>query len=108
MDILFLRDEYKSKGFYEGAKTILKILGDKKFTEEDLSNILVRFLNDIKKMKYRGNEVSIINQLLESLQQTEWDVEVEMENKIALDGHTIIGIEPKLDADGCLILKRVV
>lgn len=39
------------------------------------------------------------------LDRLRWDVLVEMEDKIAVDGHTVIGLEPKLDADGCLILK---
>jgi hypothetical protein len=41
------------------------------------------------------------------LDRLKWDVLVEMEDRIAMDGHTVIGLEPKLDADGCLILKRI-
>ena len=41
------------------------------------------------------------------LQQTEWDVEIEMEEiqEIYRDGTTKYERVPKLDADGCLILK---
>ena len=99
--------------FKVGVETILEILGHKKFSEDDLSDILVRFLNDIKKMKYRGNEVSIINQLLQSLQPKEWDVEIVMESNLHI-GEVIdesypkdFPLErPKLDANGCIILKR--
>ena len=98
--------------FKVGVETILEILGDKKFSEEDLANILVRFLNDIKNMKYRGDEVSIINQLLQSLQPKEWDVEIVMESNLHI-GEVIdesypkdFPLErPKLDANGCIILK---
>ena len=108
-------------GFIDGFQKALELIGDKKFSEGELVNILVIFLNDLKNMKYRGDEVSIINQLLQSHQKTEWDVEIETQRKIV--GKQIIGsnpkikgsgdiikqyeILPKLDEDGCLILKRI-
>ena len=108
------------RGFKAGFQKALEILGDKKFSEEDMSTILVTFLNDIMNMKYRGNEVSIINQLLQSLQQKEWDCIVEMEKVkdetkiigsvkgVKGSGHKITTYKsvPVFDENGCLILKR--
>jgi hypothetical protein len=61
------------------------------------------------------------NDIIKSLQQTEWDVEIEMEK--VKDETKIVGAVkgvkgsgskittyksvPKLDSDGCLILKRI-
>jgi len=46
----------------------------------------------------------------QSLQQTEWDVEIEMEfvEEEQTGTHLVWGrTTPKLDADGCLILKKI-
>jgi len=46
----------------------------------------------------------------QSLQQTEWDVEIEMEfvEEEQTGTHLVWGrATPKLDADGCLILKKI-
>ena len=92
-----------------GFQKALEILGDKKFSEEDMKKV---YLNS-SKYEWFGD-------CIKSLQQTEWDVEIEMENKQQLtNGYknqpdNVIGfiaayenvVVPKLDADGCLILKR--
>jgi hypothetical protein len=44
-----------------------------------------------------------VNEFIQSLQQPT-EIDVMIEDKIALDGHTILGYE--LDENGCLILKR--
>ena len=85
-----------NKGFEDGFQKALEILGDKKFSEDDVKKAI------LLSMKYNDNAV------IKSLQQTEWDVEIvttkRMENgKSGLD---VPIIKPKLDADGCLILKR--
>ena len=85
-----------NKGFEDGFQKALEILGDKKFSEDDVKKAI------LLSMKYNDNAV------IKSLQQTEWDVEIvttkRMENgKSGLD---VPIIKPKLDTDGCLILKR--
>jgi hypothetical protein len=53
--------------------------------------------------------VATPNEIVKSIQQTEWDVEIEMEKKwianSSIYGHGEYELVPKLDADGCLILK---
>ncbi len=106
-----LTDHWRYKSFQAGFQKALEILGDKKFSEQDMikaidmsrQGIVVTRISEWETEKeFDYNETQII----QSLQQTEWDVEVDMEDKIAIDGHTKIGIEPKLDTEGCLILKR--
>jgi len=41
---------------------------------------------------------------IQSLQQTEWDVEIEMQHESLV--YPTDKMLPKLDSDGCLILKR--
>ena len=89
-------------------------MGDKKFSEDDVK-LSIDMSKDIKYVTYSRDEI------IQSLQQTEWDVEIEMEKVI--DETKIIGAVkgvkgsgskittyksvPKLDADGWLILKRL-
>ena len=95
---------YRQEGFIEGAKAILEILGDKKFSEEDVKNV---YLNSFKH-EWFGD-------CIKSLQQTEWDVEIEMGcvmgcQNLILNGENSVCCgdkKPKLDADGCLILRRI-
>jgi len=88
--------EFDFTSFRLGFQKALEILGDKKFSEEDVISM-------IEKSRETGltAEYLILNN-----QQTEWDVEVEMwfHGTRHKKGEWI----PKLDADGCLILKRVV
>ena len=79
-----------------GFQKALEILGDKKFSEEQLRESFLHVQND-----------PTFDVFKQSLQQTEWDVEIEMEwiqsTFILGNPHQI----PKLDDDGCLILKRI-
>jgi hypothetical protein len=86
---------YRQEGFIEGAKAILEILGDKKFSEKDM------------KLSYNANEEGWVsfNAFMEDLpQQTEWDVEI-VNKDTGLGAR--INRKPKLDAENCLILKRI-
>ena len=98
-----LRQGY-TEGYKEGFQKALSILGDKKFSEEDIKKAI------LLSMKY--NDVGVI----QSLQQTEWDVEI-CNIMDCIGGNPCNGTsfecnhctnigEPKLDADGCIILKR--
>ena len=79
---------------------------DKLFTVEDVKKI-VEMSRDIKYVTFS------IDELISSLQQPkEIEVEIEMEKEVGTklhdDGREFFwtdGIKPKLDADGCLILK---
>jgi len=98
MNSSFISDE---TSFKEGAKSIIEILGYKKFTEDDVNLAFVLGKN---------KDESRIGKLINSrLQQTEWDVEIVEEQ--VYDGldemaQPQYAKQPKLDADGCLILKR--
>ena len=88
-------------GFEDGFQKAIKILGDKKFSEEDMKKAIY--------IAWEGGELASTH-IIESLQQTEWDVEIVMEccGKVYsqyCDG-TCEHVKPLLDVDGCLILKR--
>ena len=101
--------------FKAGFKKALEILGGKKFSINEvveLSKILIS--NPIERCGKTPQE--LVDAYVKSLQQTEWDVEIEMEviNEQFSPGATCIADSdyitvtkaPKLDADSCLILKR--
>lgn len=100
-------DMYKA-----GFQKALELMGDNKFTIEDMMNCWNKALMFQTHKETLGEHI-------QSLQQTEWDVEVEMEyRKVLVNGYknqpaNVIGfvadyekqLFPKLDGDGCLILK---
>lgn len=97
-------------GYEEGFQKALELMGDKKFSEGQLREAFFHVQNE-----------PTFDVFIQSLQQTEWDVEVEMEKVkdetkiigsvkgIKGSGHKITTYKsvPKLDADGCLILKKI-
>lgn len=103
--------------YKEGFQKALELMGDKKFSEQDVRNA---YFNGEKDSYVKGGQTKDMeNEFIQSLQQTEWDVEVEMEyRKVLVNGYknqpaNVIGfvadyekqLFPKLDGDGCLILK---
>jgi hypothetical protein len=90
----------------------LEILGDKKFSEEDMKKAMNKIVtatysnkgDDIFDLFIEIHRKKYMDEYIQSLQQTEWDVEIEMwfHGTRHKKGEWI----PKLDADGCLILKR--
>ena len=112
-------DDIKKRKFYfiEGAKAILEILGDKKFSKNKLLVDFVYFLNDRHFNKYMV-DTDEVDLYLESLQQTQWDVEIDMICPHPIDTYRC-GLQygcdgdgcnhpnqiPYLDKEGCLILK---
>ena len=99
-----------TRGVIDGAKTLLEIIGDKKFSEEDMMQLVKSsFYAGLSKGQGKNQDFNIDDYVKEHLQQTEWDVEIatakRMENgKSGLD----VPVEKiKLDPDGCLILKRI-
>jgi hypothetical protein len=97
--------EFDFSSFKLGFKKALEILGDKKFSEKDMRRALSAGLSIGYGRQFEiENKQVEIDSYIKSLQQTEWDVEIEMwfHGTRHKKGEWI----PKLDADGCLILKR--
>jgi hypothetical protein len=107
-----------AQGFIKGFQKALEILGDKKFSIEDIQNVIdsnedclvwVNVSEDGGDIKFYLDE----DILTESLQPKEWDVEIVMESNLHF-GEVVdesypkdFPLErPKLDANGCIILKR--
>ena len=89
-------------GFKAGFQKALELLGNKKFSEKDMSKAWSEGYHR-KVDGLNGNGLRYFDKFIQSLQQTEWDVEVEMD----ICGDKVYAVpEPKLDENGCLILKR--
>lgn len=99
-------------GFKKGFQKALEILGDKKFTEEDMIRLFDLGFNTGVGWE-NGEDKINLKEHIQSL-QTEWDVEVVEQcldpncDGINRKGDCVTTGKLKLDADGCLILKRVV
>jgi hypothetical protein len=84
------------------VEIMFEILGDKKFSEEQLREAFFHVQNE-----------PTFDVFKQSLQQTEWDVEIVEEcldkncNGINKKGECITTGKPKLDEEGCLILKKL-
>lgn len=99
--------------FKAGFEKALEILSDKKFSEKDMKKA-IHFGASWREQLFNGTTKT--SELFESLQKTEWNVEVETTyspiHKLEVFGnnnieiHNITNESLKLDADGCLILKR--
>jgi hypothetical protein len=85
--------------FKLGFQKALEILGDKKYTEKDIDKAYWAG------MQFVGEDKGSFGEFIQSLQQTEWDIEVVME-KVDLS-FGCYKIQQKFDSDGCLILKRI-
>ena len=86
--------------FKAGFQKALELNSTKLFTLEDMMNCWN------KALKFQDHKETL-GEHIQSLQQTEWNCIIEMELEIdtsKLVG-AIYGQKPKLDADGCLILK---
>jgi hypothetical protein len=92
-----------SSSYIEGFKKALELLEDKKFSEKDIEFAWVEGELGIHSHKH----------VLNSLQQTEWDVEIIEEcldkdcDSVDRKGDCITTGKPKLDSEGCLILKKI-
>jgi hypothetical protein len=82
-----------------GFQKALKLNSTKLFTLEDMMNCWN------KALKFQDHKETLVEHI-QSIQQTEWEVEVEKENVMHdYNGNISLGAKFKLDADGCLILK---
>lgn len=98
------------ESFKAGFQKALELMGDKKFSEEDMGKAWSEGYHR-KVDELNGNGLRYFDKFIQSLQQTEWDVEVVMECCGKVYSQHCDGIcehvKPLLDADGCLILKRI-
>ena len=96
-------------GFIKGFEVAMRLMGDKKFSEEDMR---VAYNDGMGNIDSDGDCVDKpdddFNDTIQSLQQTEWDCSIDMKEiqEIYRDGTTKYERVPVFDADGCLILKR--
>ena len=104
--------------FTIGFVSALEILGDKKFSEKDLRTAYG--VGYLMKINPSDEYHETLNGLVQLLQQTEWDVEIEMICPHPMDTYRC-GLQygcdgdgcnhpeqvPYLDSDGCLILRKI-
>jgi hypothetical protein len=98
--------QLEKRGFITGFQKALEILGDKKYSEMNMEDAYY-----FGSKKLREEYLDFIKTFQ---QKTEWDVEIEMESKdideLRVDKGSFLKpndiYKPKLDKDGCLILKR--
>jgi hypothetical protein len=105
-----LADEYKQKGFIQGAKEILELNKDKVFTLEDM---LKAYEKGASFGTTKLGNTHYFDELTQSLQQpTELEVDILMQcidpncDSLNRKGCCIPSNKPKLDENGCMILKK--
>ena len=89
-------------GFIKGFQKAMELMEGKKYNRQDVIHALTYGVSESKKKRthsqileeYRGTHL---------IEQTEWEVEIDM-TEDWYDGFKSI---PKLDKNGCLILKRI-
>ena len=82
--------------FKDGFQKALEFMGDKEFSEKDIRIAFFHVQNE-----------PTFDVFKQSLQKTQWDVEVVMVPAMSNNGNVYYGDIPKLDENGCLILKKL-
>jgi hypothetical protein len=102
---------FRQEGFKAGFQKALELMGDKKYSEEDVRNA---YFHGEKDSYVKGGQTKEMqDEFIQSIQLTEWDVEIEMRSKdideLRESNEGFLNNPnlyiPKLDASGCLILK---
>jgi hypothetical protein len=96
--------------FKLGFQKALEILGDKKFSEEDMRIAMDRVWNwgEDDQDEDCSSMIELRDKHIQSLQQTEWGVEIVMEYQgVEKNGKIKESYMSKLDENGCLILKKL-
>jgi hypothetical protein len=105
-----LGNQKMAQGFIKGFQKALEVLGDKKFSEflDKEKELGISDIKTIERIQW------YYNTYFDKSQQTEWDVEIVMEKEVGTklhdDGREFFctdGIKPRIDVNGCLILKRI-
>lgn len=92
-------------GVKYGFQKALEFLSDKMFTLEDMEKSWSAGYHR-KVDELHGNQLRYFEDCIQSLSKpNSWEVELEMEDKIALAGNTVIGKEPKLSNGKIKIVK---
>ena len=100
---------FRQEGFKEGFQKALELMGDKAFNEQDMKFIFACGRN----YQITGDTDCNFYNAIQSLKQTEWDVEIEMRSKdideLRESNEGFLNNSnlyiPELDADACIILK---
>ena len=92
--------------FKAGFQKAIELMSDKKFSEADLKKAWSEGYHR-KVDEINSGKLNYFDDLIQSLQQTEWDVEVYTVPALSNNGNVYYGDIPKLDENGCLILKRI-
>jgi hypothetical protein len=114
-----LYNDQKREWWKAGFQKALEILGDKKFSDEDVI-LIAEYIRVASQSTPSVRTKDLFNEY-QSLQQTEWEVEIRKEYVGKCKGNNNDGCfldspghdcgcyecKPKLDATGCLILKRI-
>ena len=95
-----------TKSYKDGFQKAIELLGDKKFGEEDVKKAIEFGMKSYHSWKVRNED-----EFIQSLQQTEFDVEIVIQEDYLTWKKSDIEklsdcLVPKLDNNGCLILKR--
>ena len=94
-------------GFKHGFQKALELMGNKMYTADNIVDAyMAGHLRGMSTDMGENNIHPICSEHLNSLQQTEWDVEIVMEYVGKIKLNKLHEMKPKLDEDGCLILKR--
>ena len=123
-----VRDEKLERIYKRGFQKALEILGDKKFSEKELTMLFVYGhqigMNTVLSIQSqhspqpmdKPDSDKLRDEFIQSLKQTEWQVEVVYHRACNADNFNCgnedkcqicTKVCPKLDENGCIILKRI-
>lgn len=107
------------RDFREGFQKALEIIGDKKFNQNDVLDVVNHILHEMvlfegfdKQYLFPESVYHEVTTKCQSIQPKEWEVEIVMEKVkytkfIKNKDFCAYKEVPKLDSEGCLILKRI-
>lgn len=112
MTVFIKKDEVPTERQIEDAEYISEIAFKEGFQKAiDLNNTKLYTLEDMmncwnKALEFQEHKETL-GEYIKSLKQTEWDVDVVMVPAMSNNGNVYYGDIPKLDENGCLILKKL-
>ena len=102
-----LRNRQSSYDMFRRIFKFTQSLNEKKYSKEDMSNLWQYIVDGAKQILLEGiTNVGSFEDYIKSITQPKvYNVELEMEDKIALDGHTVIGKEPTITNNTITVTK---
>lgn len=100
-----------SSSYIKEFKKAVELMGDKKYSEEDMMNIYI--LGGKYKIQKPKSFLDKGNEMIKSLQQNVWNVEIIEEcldkdcDGVNRKGNCISTGKPRLDEHNCIILRRI-